>query len=103
MGGWRSAATQAPAKSFVPPCAFSKRRKRQVTRQRDHAASRQYRVDAEPASNEHGFLDGGGEMGGLMRSFDWAATLLGPPGAWPQTLRTVVRLLLNSRHPMFIW
>ena len=38
-----------------------------------------------------------------MRTFDWAATPLGPPGAWPQTLRTVVRLLLNSRHPMFIW
>ena len=22
---------------------------------------------------------------------------------WPQSLRTAVRLLLNSRHPMFIW
>lgn len=42
-------------------------------------------------------------MGALTRTFDWAATPLGPPEAWPQTLRTVVRLLLNSRHPMFIW
>ena len=41
--------------------------------------------------------------GRLTRAFDWAATPLGPPAAWPQSLRTAVRLLLNSRHPMFIW
>ncbi|MGC1776339.1 MAG: HWE histidine kinase domain-containing protein [Xanthobacteraceae bacterium] len=49
------------------------------------------------------FLAGGGEMGALMRAHDWAATPLGPPEAWPQSLRTTVRLMLNTRHPMFIW
>ena len=49
------------------------------------------------------FLAGGGEMGALMRSYDWSATSLGPPERWPQSLRTVVRLLLNTNHPMFIW
>jgi hypothetical protein len=60
-------------------------------------------VDAEPAPEEHGFLAGGGQMGARMRTFDWTGTPLGPPRTWPQTLRTMVRLLLNSRHPMFIW
>ena len=54
-------------------------------------------------SNAPDFLTGGGEMGELMRAHDWAATLLGPPQAWPSSLKTAVRLLLNTRHPMYIW
>jgi PAS domain-containing protein len=50
-----------------------------------------------------GFLAGGGEMGALMRAHDWAATALGLPENWPQALRTSVRLMLATRHPMFIW
>ena len=49
------------------------------------------------------FLSGGGEMGALIRSFSWNRTPLGPPETWPQTLRTAVRILLNSHQPMFIW
>ncbi|MGI4798645.1 MAG: PAS domain S-box protein, partial [Janthinobacterium lividum] len=49
------------------------------------------------------FLAGGGEMGALMRTRDWSATPIGPPGDWSQALRTAVRLALSSRHPMFIW
>jgi PAS domain S-box-containing protein len=49
------------------------------------------------------FLAGGGEMGALTRAHDWSATSLGPPERWPQGLRTAVRILLNTNHPMFIW
>ena len=49
------------------------------------------------------FLAGGGEMGALMRAYDWSLTPLGRPATWPQSLRTAVRLLLNTNHPMFIW
>lgn len=49
------------------------------------------------------FLSGGGEMGALTRAFDWSQTPLGAPETWPQSLRVTVRLVLNSRHPMFIW
>jgi len=42
-------------------------------------------------------------MGALMRLYDWEASPLGPPETWPQTLRTALRLLLNTNHPMFIW
>ncbi|MEJ0039712.1 MAG: ATP-binding protein [Gammaproteobacteria bacterium] len=49
------------------------------------------------------FLKDGGEMGARMRGFDWAAHPLGPPAGWPQPLRTGVRLLLNTGHPVYIW
>ncbi|MES2751233.1 MAG: PAS domain-containing protein, partial [Pseudomonadota bacterium] len=49
------------------------------------------------------FLAGGGEMGALMRVHDWSLTPLGPPDTWPQSLRTSIRILLNTNHPMFIW
>src|SRR6202051_153445 len=49
------------------------------------------------------FLAGGGEMGALTRAYDWSATPLGKPETWPQSLRTALRILLNTNHPMFIW
>jgi PAS domain S-box-containing protein len=54
-------------------------------------------------SNSLGFLSGGGQMGALMRSHDWSATSLGPAEHWPQALRTVVRLMLNTGHPVYIF
>lgn len=48
-------------------------------------------------------FQGGGEMGTLMRSLDWTKTPLGSVEKWPQSLRTIVSVLLNSRYPMFIW
>jgi signal transduction histidine kinase len=49
------------------------------------------------------FLADGGEMGALIRAHDWSKTTLGRPENWPQSLRTAVRLMLNTRHPMYIW
>jgi len=48
------------------------------------------------------FLDGSGTVGALMRSNDWTESPLGPPESWPQPLRTVVELLLQSQFPMFV-
>jgi len=42
-------------------------------------------------------------MGALMRDFDWDNSPLGAPDGWPSTLKTVLRVLLSSNHPMFIW
>jgi hypothetical protein len=42
-------------------------------------------------------------MGALMRAYDWGASPLGPADRWPQSLRTAVRILLTTQHPMFIW
>ncbi|CAO3440288.1 ATP-binding protein [Azospirillum endophyticum] len=47
---------------------------------------------------------GGGEMGERMRAMDWSTTPLGPAEHWPQSLRTVVNLMLTSSFPMFaVW
>ena len=37
-----------------------------------------------------------------MRAHDWSASPLGAPETWPQSLRSVVGLLLNSKFPMFV-
>ncbi|HSY87800.1 MAG TPA: PAS domain S-box protein [Verrucomicrobiae bacterium] len=44
----------------------------------------------------------GGELGALIRSFDWAATSLGPRNRWPQPLKTVTDMLLRSAVPMVL-
>ena len=49
------------------------------------------------------FLSGGGEMGALMRARDWGATVLGDAAGWPPLLKNTLRLLLGSRHPMFLY
>jgi hypothetical protein len=49
------------------------------------------------------FLNGGGDMGVRMRAHDWPSSSLGPAETWTQPLRTAVRLLLNTGHPMYIF
>src|SRR5690242_13380892 len=48
------------------------------------------------------FLSDGGEAGALMRSLDWSGSPLGDPSEWPQSLRSVVGLMLGSKFPMFV-
>jgi len=47
-------------------------------------------------------LSGGGEMGERMRRFDWSASPVGPAERWPQALKTIVRIMLDSRHAMWL-
>jgi len=54
------------------------------------------------AGGELMFLSGGGELGAMMRAHDWSASPLGDPRTWPQALRTVVGLMINSKFPMFV-
>lgn len=49
------------------------------------------------------FIQEGGEMGQLIRSYDWSRTSLGVPDRWPQSLRTALNIVLRSRFPMFLW
>ncbi|MEJ1157658.1 PAS domain S-box protein [Prosthecomicrobium sp. N25] len=55
----------------------------------------------EPAETPN-FLAAGGGVGALMRAHDWSGSPLGPPDGWPQSLRSVVGLLLHSKFPMFV-
>ena len=47
---------------------------------------------------------GGGETAARVRTFDWAATPLGPIERWPQSLKSAVDLVLSSHLAMnLVW
>lgn len=50
----------------------------------------------------YGFLVNGGEMGGLVGSYDWATTPLGEIDSWPQSLRSATNIVLQSVVPMVL-
>ncbi|MET3028009.1 PAS domain S-box protein [Flavobacterium sp. UW10123] len=54
-------------------------------------------------SKNYSFLANGGEMGQLTRAKDWSKTAVGPIELWPQSLRTTLGILLNSKFPMFLF
>ncbi len=58
---------------------------------------------SEGTTTHLSFLAGGGELGDMIRGFDWARTSLGVPEHWPLSLKTAIRILLTSRQPMFVW
>ena len=66
---------------------------------------------SQPPSKPHPLLLGDPAISGptfsptarLLDSIDWAATPLGPPQQWPQSLRIAVSICLNSHFPMFVW
>jgi PAS domain S-box-containing protein len=56
------------------------------------------------SSDAVNFLKGSGEMAGRIRSFDWAATPLGPIEAWPRSLKTATGLIVQSPVPIvMLW
>jgi signal transduction histidine kinase/CheY-like chemotaxis protein len=55
------------------------------------------------SSGDLTFLAGGGEMGERIRAYPWAQSTLGSPHLWPQGLRTTVRILLTTGHPILIF
>ena len=48
------------------------------------------------------FLGGDSAMARLMRAHDWSSSAVGAPHGWPQSLRSVVNLMLGSGFPMFV-
>lgn len=53
-------------------------------------------------NTKHNFLKGGGEMGKLVRAKDWSKTPLGDPKTWPQSLKTMVSVILDNPFGMYI-
>ncbi|USX54681.1 SpoIIE family protein phosphatase [Lentzea sp. HUAS12] len=61
--------------------------------------------DIESREDRPGLADvfaEGGEIGRDLAAVDWAATPLGPPDGWPQSLQTAVGILLSSRFSMWM-
>jgi PAS domain S-box-containing protein len=57
------------------------------------------RDDAAP-SNPQDLANGA--LAALIRSHDWATTPLGPQVGWPQSLKTLLDVMLAAKQPMFI-
>jgi hypothetical protein len=60
-------------------------------------------LEKETFADNFRFIQGGGEMGAVTRSFDWSNTTLGMPHQWPQSLRTTLGVILHSGFPMFLF
>ena len=56
----------------------------------------------EPPLSLRALFPGDSELASLMRATDWSRTALGAPQTWPQSLRTMVRMLLTSRYQMWM-
>src|SRR5581483_8770885 len=113
-GGRRVFVPQAAGLRRVPGCG------RAICRsadRREAAPSRVMKAGVEFATNRrrsgmigqeqpihaaHDWLSGGGEMGALMRATDWRQTPFGPVDEWPQSLRTAVSIMLESRFAMVV-
>ena len=61
-------------------------------------------MNSQFSSNVKGleFLAGGGEMCERMRALDWTRTPLGAVTDWPQSLKTIIRVMLDSRYAMWM-
>jgi len=57
----------------------------------------------KPVAVPDDIFAGGGSMGALMRSLDWAKTPLGPVSNWPQSLKTSLSICLASRFPIVMY
>ncbi|WP_374468330.1 sensor histidine kinase [Phenylobacterium sp.] len=61
-------------------------------------------VELQAGEESARFPVGGGELGELIRRFDWSATSLGPISGWPPALRTATNIVLRSPLPLvMLW
>jgi len=49
------------------------------------------------------YLKDGGDMGELIRHYNWSATSIGSMKSWSQTLLTTLGIILHSKFPMFLF
>lgn len=59
--------------------------------------------DEQDLARKYPFMEDGGEMGRLIREFNWASSPLGSIDKWPVALKTSISILLNSSFPMLLW
>ncbi len=54
------------------------------------------------AEEKAGFLRGEGNLARLIADYDWQSTALGDIESWPQSLKTIVSLIVNSQVPIVL-
>jgi PAS domain S-box-containing protein len=66
------------------------------------SSDREIAFDTHNDGVKNGHFIGQNEMDVRVRTFDWSQTPLGDPGEWPQSLKTIVQILLTSRFAMWM-
>src|SRR5215470_4219546 len=69
---------------------------------REHNARTTAGVNGVDRTSLTAFLAGGDGMRSRILNHDWSKTPLGPISEWPQSLSTVVRIMLTSRYAMWM-
>jgi PAS domain S-box-containing protein len=99
----RNQAAAAGAKAVITKAQLSRDLLSTVERVAESRDSEIERALPKQASADAPELTrGGGTLSELVREADWAKTPLGPIDRWPQSLQTVVRVLLTSRFAMWM-
>ncbi len=99
----RNQATTVGAKAFVTKAQLARdllSTVEQVAQDGDSELDQPVQENATAAPED--LPAGGGVVGQLVHDLDWSKTPLGPIHAWPQSLKTVVRVLLTSRFAMWM-
>ena len=98
----RQQAAAVDAKGSVTKSEFTQELPAAIKKLFENPAAKIIEGTREETAFSPGWVRGGGALGQLVRDFDWAKTPLGPIESWPQSLKTVVRVVLTSRFAMWM-
>jgi PAS domain S-box-containing protein len=59
--------------------------------------------DHQDSADPLSFLNDGGQVGALIRAYQWSTSPLGQPKDWPLSLKTAAGIMLSSKFPMFLY
>jgi signal transduction histidine kinase len=98
----RQQAAAVDAKGSITKSEFTKELHPTIEKLFENPAPNPIEGTKEDAVLTPGWVRAGGALGRLVRELDWANTPLGPFEEWPQSLKTVVRVMLTSRFAMWM-
>jgi signal transduction histidine kinase len=98
----RKQAAAVDAKGSVTKSEFSRALPITIKKLFENPASTTIEGTGEENALTPRCVRGGGALGRLVGEFDWSRTPLGAIEEWPQSLKTVVRVLLTSRFAMWM-
>jgi PAS domain S-box-containing protein len=99
---WRQQVASVGAKGFVNKAELHRALVPTVEKVVTGAAASVPGTHPEPKAAAPEEQVRGGALGELVREFDWSKTPLGAIEGWPQSLQTVVRVMLTSRFAMWM-
>jgi signal transduction histidine kinase len=98
----RQQAAAVDAKGSVTKSEFTRELPPAIKRLFESPGSETVEGNGAETTLTPGWVRGGGVLGQLVREFDWTKTPLGAIEEWPESLKTVVRVLLTSRFAMWM-